>query len=100
MSAFIHEKSCHCALNQLDLFPLKPTQTNVEDSNYTEFLPVATLTSESLVEFHIPASDSHYVDLFSSLLHVRAKIVNPDGSNLINDEEVAPVNYFLHAIWN
>ena len=100
MSAFIHEKSCHCALNQLDLFLLKPTQTNVEDSNYTEFLPVATLTNEGPVEFHISASDSHYVDLSSSLLHVRAKIVNADGSNLINDEEVAPVNYFLHAIWN
>ena len=100
MSAFIHEKSCHCALNQLDLFSLKLTRTSVEDSNYTEFLPVATLTSEGPVEFHIPASDSHYVDLSSFLLHVRAKIVNADGSNLINDEEVAPVNYFLHAIWN
>ena len=61
---------------------------------------MATLTSEGPVEFHIPASDLHYADLSSSLLHVRAEIVNANGSNLINDEEVAPVNYFLHAIWN
>ena len=44
MSAFIYEKSSHCTLNQQGLFSLKPTQASVEASNYTKFLPVATLT--------------------------------------------------------
>ena len=61
---------------------------------------MATLTSEGPVKFHIPAFDSNNVILSRSLLHNRAKIFNVDGSNLIKDQEVAPVNYFLHATWN
>ena len=73
---------------------------SVEEIGCTKFVTVATLATETVISFHILASNLKYVDLSNSLLYVRAQIVNADRSNSTNDIEVAPVNYFSHAHWH
>ncbi|GFY59860.1 uncharacterized protein TNIN_301961 [Trichonephila inaurata madagascariensis] len=39
------------------------------------------------------------MDLSASYLHVKVKITNLDGTSLAENEPVAPVNLFLHALF-
>ena len=55
---------------------------------------------ERPIEFYIPPSDEHYLDLNSHTLELRCKIVNSDGSDLKADAKVGFVNYPLHAMFS
>lgn len=98
--AFIHENSCECAKSELDLFSVPPTQTSIESGIYVEYHPISSLTDGAPIEFDVTASGDDYLDLTNSLLHVRAKIVRADGSNLAAADTVGPVNNFLHTLFS
>ena len=96
--ALVHEKSCESVHTGLDLFALPPTQTAVQDGMWVEFHPLATLAQGAPVEFAISGATSDYLDLSNTFLHVKARVVNPDGTNLAADAAVAPVNYWMHSL--
>ena len=98
--AFIHENSCECAKSELDLFDVPPTQTSIETGMYVEYHPISSIVSGAPIEFDVSASGDDYMDLTNSLLHVRAKIVKSDGSNIPANETVGPVNNFLHSLFS
>lgn len=100
MTSLIHRDSAPCAKSELDLFALPPTQTAVEKGQFIEFHPLANIRDGGPVEFNISGSGDEYMDLSSSYLYVKAKIVKSDGTSLLDKEPVAPINLFLHSLFS
>ena len=97
--AFVNECSGECAKAELDLFSVPPTQTSVEMSSYSEYHPLTSLDDGSFLEFEITGSGEDYIDLANTYLHVRAKVTQSNGNDLVDDDAVAPVNNFLHSLF-
>jgi hypothetical protein len=72
----------------------------VEDGVFIEHFPLATLAEGAPIEFTINGSGEEYVDFHNTFLHVKVKVVRPDGANLPNDAEAAPVNNLLHSLFS
>jgi hypothetical protein len=88
--AFIHEGSCECAKNELDLFSIPATQTSVESGMYVDYHPVSSTTGGAPMEFDVNATGKENLDLANNLQHVRAKIVKANGEDLEAASTVGP----------
>lgn len=98
--AFVHECSSECAKTELDLFTVADTQTSLESAAYCEYHPVTSITDGASIEFDVSGTGEDYLDLNNTMLHVKAKIVQEDGTTAIPaDDVIAPVNYLLHAMF-
>ena len=63
--------------------------------------PINSIAQSAPIEFEIPAAGEEYLDLCNSMLYVRLKVVQPNGTaNLANDAKVAPVNLFLQSLFS
>ena len=106
-----HPTSCACGKSEFEQFSVPPTQTAVKSSQWVEYRPITTLSDSSPIEFVITGSGEEYVDLFESYLQVTAKILKPNGGNLVqtkgsdgavtgDDADVGPVNLWLHSLFS
>lgn len=98
--ALLHQKSAECTLAELDLFSAPMTQLSVEDKKYQEYQPLSALSDSSPIEFYIPGDGEKYLDLNDTLLHLRVKITEKDGSNIPPDTAVGLINYPLNTIFS
>ncbi|TWW71192.1 hypothetical protein D4764_17G0006750 [Takifugu flavidus] len=81
--------------------PFAPmTQLSIDEKTYTEISPLSAITDGGPIEFFIPGDGDRYLDLNDTLLHLRVKITNPNGSNLANDAAVGLINYPLNTIFS
>ena len=87
-----------CVHSALDLFKQNGLQTSVEDGEYAEFRPLAAL-DDGPVEFLIKGG-AEYLDFANTFLHVRAKVVRPDGEILTAADNVVPAANFLHTLFS
>ena len=90
--AFVHQLSCEGIKSELDLFSLPTTQTSIEQAQWVEHQPVASVGTGESVEFLLPGSEDHYLDLPNTYLFVRARVFKGDGGPLPPDAPVGPVN--------
>ena len=86
--------------SELRLFEPKAVNEGVEYLQYIECWPANQITEDGSVDIHIKASLSQYLDLQRSRLHVKAKIVKEDGSNLEETDVVTPVNLCMQSLFN
>ena len=86
--------------SELMLFEPKVVNEGVEYLQYIECRPTNQITEDGSVDIHIKASGSQYLDLQRSRLHVKAKIVKEDGSNLEEADVVTPVNLWMQSLFN
>ena len=92
--------SCECSKSELHVLSVPPTMTAVQESQWIEHFPIASLTNNAPIEFIIPPQTEHWTDLSQSYLYVKFKIVKADGQPLDADSNVAPVNNFLHSMFS
>ena len=52
------------------------------------------------IEFNIPASGEDHVDFANTYLHLRARIVQTDGTATAVDAVVGPTNLLLHCLFS
>ena len=98
--AFVHNDSCECVKSELDLFTVPPTQTSIEHGQWVEYHPLAQFSDGGPIEFHISGSGSEYLDLSETQIYTKVKVVHHDGTNLVGEDQVAPVNLFLHSLFS
>ena len=98
--ALLHHKSPECTLAELDLFSAPMTQLSIEDKVYTEIMPLSAITENGPIEFFITGDGEKYLDLNDTLLHLRVKITNADGTDLANDAPVGLINYPLNTLFS
>ncbi|XP_060118353.1 uncharacterized protein F54H12.2-like [Heteronotia binoei] len=98
--SFIHCGSEVCVKSELDLFQIAPTQTCIEKSLYIEVPPLSALMGSTHLEFYIAGNGEDYIDLNNTLLYVKCKITQEDGTDLPADTRVALVNYPIASIFS
>ena len=98
--AFINKFSCECSKSETDLFSVPPTQTSILKGQWIQYNPLTNIVDSDSIEFNVTGSSAHYLDLAHSMINVKAKIVNEDGTDLADDAQVGPVNLFLHSLFS
>lgn len=95
--SFLHSHSEACLKTELNLFALPPTQTAIDSSRWVSYKPVSSLSDESPIEFCVNSQNEDYLDLAHTMLKVSVQILpaTDKTKNL-----VAPVNNFLHSMFN
>ena len=63
MATLVHPSSAESTTSQLDLFSVLPSQTSLENGNFTEYHPVSVLTYTGPIAFTVSAENSNYIDL-------------------------------------
>ena len=98
--ALVHPKSCESVHTGLDLFSLPPTQTAVQDGLWVEYHPLATLAPNAPIEFTISGATGDYIDLSNTYLHLKAHVRRNNGDVPPDDNNFAPVNYWMHSLFS
>ena len=98
--AFIHEGSCECTKSELDLFSVPPTQTSIDSGTFVEYRPISSISDGAPIEFDVSSSGEDYIDFSNSYIHIKAKILNLDGTDLVAADTVGPVNNLLHSLFS
>ena len=92
--------SCECSKSELNVLSVPPTMTAMQESQWIEHVPIASLANNAPVQFIIPPETEHWTDLSQSYLYVKFKIIKADGHDLELNSNVAPVNNFLHNMFS
>ena len=98
--SFIHNLSCECTKAELDHFGLPPTQTSVEQGEWKRYKPVASISSDAPLEFHVTGSSEEYTDVSQTFLFVVVKLTQGTGEDLTDDIKAVPVNNFMHSMFS
>ena len=77
--AYLHPESNECTLSELDLFKIPPTQVSIEKASYVEYHPIASIRQGAGIEFAISGSGDYYLDLATTLVHARIRVVKARG---------------------
>ena len=97
--AFVHHESNECSKSELDLFTIPATQTSISKGQWIEYHPLSNITETGPIEFNISGSGKEYLDLAKTQLYVKTKITKANGTALDPNEQVGPVNLFLHSLF-
>ena len=97
--AYKHACSGEGMKSELDLFSLPLTQTSIENNAFLHCKPVSSLSndSDSPLEFLVPSSTEHYIDLVHTMLRVTVQILPVDTEQ--ENAKVGPVNNFIHSLF-
>ena len=60
--AFLHAHSCECIISELELFDSPPTQTTIENSQWTYYKIFSSLTDSALIKVVVPGHGNDYLD--------------------------------------
>lgn len=88
------------AKSEFEYFHNEPYVFQIDRSSYREFTPISALQDSNAIEFLIPPTERIYLDLSRSYLYVRAKIVRPDGTNIVAGTQIGPINNTLHSLFS
>lgn len=94
-----HHASEICSKSELAFWSPPPTQLAILESQWVSYPPFSSLRDEGMVEFKITGSESEFVDLAQTFIHVTCNIVKPDGTALGEHAKVGPVNNVLHSLF-
>lgn len=88
--------------SELDLFAKYAFQRSIEHSFIIPVRPINTLNESNSVEFIIPTSPEHYVDLQNCFLLYKAKLVKQDGTSFLDSDDGrnSLINYPLFTVWD
>ncbi|MEO1263988.1 MAG: hypothetical protein AAFZ15_34600 [Bacteroidota bacterium] len=102
MNDQVLEESVLATVDQLNLFQTPVIQSAIERSSILEFRPTTQLnsTSDCPIRFFLGGDSRHYLDISRTRLHVKAKLVRADGSQIEKSEIAAPVNQLLQSLWS
>ena len=96
--AYVHKNSSECALSELDLHAVAPTQTSILKSTFLGLESRNSLGDGSNINFTIGKSQE-YTDLNENYLHLECEVLKPNGDPLDANDVVAPVNNLAHSLF-
>ncbi|XP_031781353.1 uncharacterized protein F54H12.2-like [Nasonia vitripennis] len=106
--AYLHACSGKGMKSELDFFTLPLTQTSIESSAYLYYKPISSLSDDgdSPLEFLIPSSTDHYIDLAHTMLHLTVQILpasdTPSENLKVGPSYAAPAmrSHLTSALWS
>ena len=100
MDTFEEKDSDLVPIKELDLFYTPPTEGVIQKKQWVQYRPTANITDGSPLEFIVPGTGSHYLDLKHTYLSLITRLMKEDGSKIQDIEKVGPVNFTLHSMFN
>ena len=100
MDTFEEKDSDLVPIKELDLFYTPPTEGVIQKKQWVQYRPTANITDGSPLEFIVPGTGSHYLDLKHTYLSLITRLMKEDGSKIQHTEKVGPVNFTLHSMFN
>ena len=99
MSRLVHESSQPCAKSELDLFVIPATQEMILGGKWVDVHPIGFSPSDGDVPllFEIKGCDD-YIDVSQTYISFKVKFTKADGTDLVNTDELGPVNALLYAM--
>lgn len=97
--ALVH-RLCEGVKGELDLFSLPTTQKSIEDGQWLEHRPTASLGEGGSIEFLLSGSGVDYLYFASAYLYTRTGVVKADGTNIEKDSPVGLLNNWLHSLFS
>ncbi|XP_041982681.1 uncharacterized protein F54H12.2-like [Aricia agestis] len=67
---------------------------------WIHYKPISSLADDGPIEFQVSGTGDDYIDLSHTLIHVKAKILGEDSAKLSTSTVVAPINNWLHSLFN
>lgn len=91
--------------SEFDYWETPSIQSCVVNDYVVQYNPIASLRAGTPIEFYIPGSDREYIDLNSSRLEVKLKVVdskpiNLDIANQADHKKVSVINLTLHSLFS
>ncbi|XP_046557805.1 uncharacterized protein LOC124267006 [Haliotis rubra] len=101
MASYTESMSVEASTDEFDLFTVPPTYAAVDKQYYMTYRPTSQITTDSSpIEFNISGQGVDYIDLRRTHLHVQAKILKTDGTDITTNEKTAPVNLWLQSLFS
>ena len=93
--------SMECAKSELDLFSVPPTNTAIEEGHWDNIQPHPNFDQSPVIRFDITGTNSHYIDLAATELHVKFQITTDRTTNPLkaHKDKMSLVNNFLHSMF-
>ena len=86
--------------SETELFSEPAYDISLSSSSAAEYHPITSLSdSTAPLEFFIQGNETQYIDLSETKLYIRVSILAGDGKALPDTVIVAPVNNFLHSLF-
>ena len=95
----IQNGSCECSESELNVLSVPLTMAAMQESQWIEHFPMASLANNAPKEFTIPPQMEHWTGSSQLYLYVKFKIIKADSNNLDVGSNLAPVNNFLHSMF-
>lgn len=83
----------------LDLFNHPAKDVALIKRDWVDYAPNNAISEDAPIEFNIEANSLRYVDLSKTLLHIKAKVVRGDGTDINAEDSVVPINLTLQSLW-
>jgi len=91
--------SMECAKSELDLFSVPPTNTAIEEGHWDNIQPHPNFDQSPVIRYDITGTNSHYIDLAATELHVKFIIYTSKAEKLAPVDNVGLANNFLHSMF-
>lgn len=94
-----------CHVSELDLFSSNPMQLSVIDTHENVYSTLQSLDNSSVLQFNIPGSSEHYIDLNNIYLRLKLQILNSDGTAYKSTDldpkanQCGFINNILHSLF-
>jgi hypothetical protein len=86
---------------ELDLGNIPATDIGIVNSEYHSYFPVFSVKDAgNPVQFIIPSSNNLYLNLDSSFLYLKLRILKSDGTKLTSPNSVAPTFNFFRSLFS
>jgi hypothetical protein len=96
-----HKDSQDCGLINLDLTSPPKSCSDIRNVIYTEIPTINSIADgHGPLEFYIPGTPKHYIDLSRTLLYLKVQILKKDGTRVDPETKIAPVNLTAHTLFN
>ena len=93
--------SCDCTKTELDLKSIPPTMTTMQDTQWVDYHPIASLDSyHAPIEYSIRPHTEFYTDSSQTYLYVKFRILKETGEDLDADSKVYSVNNLFHSTFS
>jgi len=85
---------------QLNIFKLPPSDVSVTSSHYGTIFPQFSIKENDVpLEFTMNGDSLHWVDLSKSLVYLRLRIINKDGTSIDPGTSISMTNLGFHSMW-
>jgi hypothetical protein len=88
-----------CSVEGLDLFTRPLVQTAIKSSDWVMYKPITSLNDANVIKVMYNSQPGVTLDLARTILRFDCKITKADGTDLVVDDKVGPVNYLVASAW-